>query len=87
MFGRAILSPRSTFACLHSDNSPEMIVNLLCKYLTRLGVKNLFIEVGSPWENGCVESLNGKMRDELLDREIFFTLKETKALITGRREE
>jgi putative transposase len=41
----------------------------------------LFIEKGSPWENGYIESFNGKMRDELLDGEIFYTLKEAQVLI------
>ena len=44
--------------------------------LETLGVQPLFIEPGSPWENGYVESFNGKLRDELLDREIFYTLPE-----------
>jgi putative transposase len=50
-------------------------------------VRTLFIEPGSPWENGYSESFNGKMRDELLDREIFFTLEEAKTLIARWREE
>ncbi len=41
-----------------------------------MGAKTLYIEPGSPWENGYVESFNGKLRDELLDREIFYTLQE-----------
>jgi hypothetical protein len=53
----------------------------------RLGVKTLFIEPGSPWENGYVESFNGKMRDELLNREIFTTLEEAKVLIEQWRRE
>ena len=48
--------------------------------LGRVGSKTLYIEPGSPWENGYVESFNGKLRDELLDREIFFTLKEVQVL-------
>ena len=50
-------------------------------WLERLGVKTLFIEPGSPWENGYVESFNGKLRDELLNREVFTTLMEAKILI------
>ena len=50
-------------------------------WLKRLGIKTLFIEPGSPWENGYIESFNGKLRDELLNREIFTTLDETKILI------
>jgi transposase InsO family protein len=44
-------------------------------------VQTLFIEPGSPWENGYIESFNGKLRDELLDREIFYTLKEAQILV------
>ena len=47
----------------------------------------MFIEPGSPWENGYCESFNGKLRDELLDREIFYTLKEAKILIENWRRE
>ena len=50
-------------------------------YVWFLGVKTLFIEPGSPWENGYIESVNGKLRDELLNREIFTTLTEAKILI------
>jgi transposase InsO family protein len=50
-------------------------------------VQTLFIEPGSPWENGYVESLNGKLRDELLNREIFYTLTEAKVLIESWRRE
>ena len=47
----------------------------------RLGVKTLFIERGSPWENGYIESFNSKLRDELLNREVFTTLAEARVLI------
>ena len=57
------------------------------KWLARLGVKTLFIEPGSPWENGYIESFNGKLRDELLNREIFMTLEEAKILIEQWRKE
>ncbi len=50
-------------------------------FLSRLSVKPLFIELGSPWENGYIESFNGKMRDELLAREIFYSLKEAQVMI------
>jgi putative transposase len=52
-----------------------------------MGVKTLFIEPGSPWENGYIESFNGKMRDELLNREIFTTLEEARVLINQWRGE
>ena len=72
---------------LRSDNGPEFIAIQLHQRLNRLSVKTLFIEPGSPWENGYIESFNGKMRDELLDREIFFILEEAKTLIARWREE
>jgi transposase InsO family protein len=53
--------------------------------ITGVGAKTAFIEPGSPWENGCVESFNGKLRDELLNREVFNTLAEAKVLIEGWR--
>ena len=57
------------------------------EWLERIGVKTLFIEPGSPWENGYVESFNGKLRDELLNGEIFYTLKEAQSLVQGWRRE
>ena len=56
-------------------------------WLERVGVKTLFIKPGSPWENGYVESFNGKFRDEFLNGEIFYTLREAKVLIEGWRRE
>ena len=52
-----------------------------------MGVKTLFIEPGSPWENGYIESFNGKLRDELLNREIFTTLTEARVLLAEWRKE
>jgi transposase InsO family protein len=72
---------------IRSDNGPEFTASAVRKWLNRLGVKTLFIEPGSPWENGYIESFNGKMRDELLDREIFTTLEEAKILINQWRRE
>jgi putative transposase len=66
---------------IRSDNGPEFTAKAVRKWLNKLGVKTLFIEPGSPWENGYIESFNGKMRDELLNREIFTTLEEAKVLI------
>ena len=56
-------------------------------WLKNLEVTTLFIELGSPWENGYIESFNGKLRDELLNREIFTTLTEAKILIEVWRKE
>lgn len=72
---------------IRSDNGSEFTANLVRKWLNELGVKTLFIEPGSPWENGYIESFNGKLRDELLNREIFYTLKEAKILIEMWRKE
>ena len=66
---------------IRSDNGSEFIAKKVRKFLSRLSVKPLFIEPGSPWENGYIESFNGKMRDELLAREIFYSLKEAQVLI------
>jgi len=72
---------------LRSDNGPEFTARAIRVWLNRIGVKTLFIERGSPWENGYIESFNGKMRDELLNREIFTTLEEAKVLIEQWRRE
>ena len=72
---------------LRSDNGSEFTDRIVREWLETLGVTTLFIAPGSPWENGYVESFNGKMRDELLDREIFTTLEEARVLITGWRKE
>ncbi len=66
---------------LRSDNGAEFTSQAVREWLAQVGVKTLFIEPGSPWENGYCESFNGKLRDELLDREIFYTLLEAKVLI------
>jgi transposase InsO family protein len=72
---------------IRSDNGSEFTAKIVRKWLNRLGVKTLFIEPGSPWENGYIESFNGKLRDELLNREIFTTLEEAKVLIEPWRRE
>jgi putative transposase len=72
---------------IRSDNGPEFTARKVRGWLNRLGVKTLFIEPGSPWENGYIESFNGKLRDELLNREIFTTLTEAKVLVTHWRKE
>ena len=72
---------------IRSDNGSEFTAKMVRKWLNRLGVKTLFIDPGSPWENGYIESFNGKFRDELLNREIFTTLEEAKVLIAQWRKE
>ncbi len=72
---------------IRSDNGPEFVAKAVRSWLTKLGVKTLFIEPGSTWENGYVESLNGKLRDELLSGEVFYALKEAQILIEHWRRE
>jgi putative transposase len=66
---------------IRSDNGSEFIAKRVREWLERLQVRPLYIEPGSPWENGYIESFNGKMRDELLSGEIFYSLKEAQVLI------
>jgi len=72
---------------IRSDNGPEFAAIRVREWLGRVGVKTLFIEPGSPWENGFIESFNGKLRDELLNREIFDTLLEAKVLTERWRQD
>lgn len=71
---------------IRSDNGPEFIAKHLRAWFKRLDVKPLYIEPGSPWENGYVESFNGKMRYQLLDGELFYTLREAQVIINKWRE-
>ena len=66
---------------MRSDNGSEFTVKIVREWLGKVGVQTLFIEPGSPWENGYVESFNGKLCDELLNGEIFHAMKEGKVLI------
>jgi len=72
---------------LRSDNGSEFTAEAVRDWLARLGVKTLFIEPGSPWENGYIESFNGKLRDELLNVELFDTLLEARILTERWRRE
>ncbi len=66
---------------IRSDNGSEFTAKVVREWLARVGVKTLYIEPGSPWENGYNESFNGKLGDELLNGEIFYSLKEAQVLI------
>ena len=72
---------------IRSDNGSEFTSLAVRQWLDRLGVQTLYIEPGSPWENGYNESFNGKLRDEVLNTEIFYTLKEAKVIIEKWRQE
>ena len=54
------------------DNGPESTARVVREWVDRVGARTLYIEPRSPWENGYIESFSGKLRDELLDREIFY---------------
>jgi transposase InsO family protein len=72
---------------IRSDNGPEFVAKELRQWLANLGTGTLYIEPGSPWENGYCESFNGKLRDECLNGEIFYTLKEAQIVIEKWRVE
>ena len=65
---------------IRSDNGPEFVARDLRKWLANTGAKTLYIEPGSPWENGFFESFNSKLRDEFLNGEIFYSLREVQVL-------
>ena len=71
---------------VRSDNGPEFIAQALRDWLAAVGSKTAYIMPGSPWENGYCESFNSKLRDELLNGEIFYTLKEAKIVIEKWRK-
>lgn len=70
---------------IRSDNGPEFIANAVKEWLAESGVKTAFIEPGSPWENGYLESFNARLEDELLGRELFASLAEARVLVEGYR--
>jgi len=78
---------RGVPAHIRSDNGAEFTSTAVREWLKEMGVKTLFIEPGSPWENGYIESFNGKLRDELLNGEIFDTLLEAQVLVERWRQE
>jgi len=72
MRGRLRRNPQPAY--VRSDNGPEFIAKTLREWIAAVGSQTAYIEPGSPWENGYCESFNSKLRDELLDGEIFFSL-------------
>jgi putative transposase len=72
---------------IRSDNDPEFTAKAVMRWLGRLGVKTLFIEPESPWENGYIEYFNGKLRHERLSGELFYTVKEAQVLVEMWRKE
>jgi len=72
---------------IRSDNGPEFIARAVCQWLENSGCQTLFINPGSPWENGYIESFNDKLRDECLNREIFRNGKEAQTIVETWRQE
>lgn len=72
---------------IRSDNGPDFIAKAVREWIAAVGAKTAFIEPGSPWENGTCESFNAKLRDELLNGEIFYSLAEAKIVIEGWRRD
>ena len=71
---------------LRSDNGPEFVAQAVRDWIAAVGAQTAYIEPGSPWENGYCESFNGRMRDELLNGEIFYSLREAQILIEKWRK-
>jgi putative transposase len=70
---------------IRSDNGPEFVAEAVQQWITAVGAKTAYIERGSPWENGYIESFNARLRDELLDGEIFYSLREGQIVIESWR--
>jgi len=70
---------------IRSDNGPEFVAKAVQDWITAVGAKTAYIAPGSPWENGYIESFNARLRDELLDGEIFYTLREAEIVIENWR--
>ena len=76
---------RGVPAFIRSDNGPEFVAEAVRNWISAVGARTAYIEPGSPWENGYCESFNGRFRDELLNGEIFYSLKEAQIIIEGWR--
>jgi putative transposase len=77
---------RGTPSHIRSDNGPEFVAKAVREWIAAVGARTAYILPGSPWENGYCESFNSKLRDELLNGEIFYTLKEAQIVIEGWRQ-
>ena len=81
-----LMLTRGVPAHIRSDNGSEFTARVVREWLGGVGAKTLYIEPGSPWENGYVENFNRKLRDELLDREVFYTVLEVQGLTEQYRQ-
>ena len=70
---------------IRSDNGPEFVAKAVQEWITAVGAKTAYIAPGSPWENGFIESFNARLRDELLEGEIFYSLREAQVVIENWR--
>ena len=77
---------RGVPAFIRSDNGPEFIAKAVRDWIAAVGAKTAYIQPGSPWENGYVESFNARLRDELLNGEIFYSLREAQIVIEQWRK-
>ena len=80
-----VMKQRGVPEHIRSDNGPEFVAKELRQWLARVGCATLYIEPGSPWENGYCESFNGRLRDECLNGEVFYSLKEAQIVIENWR--
>ena len=80
-----VMIVKGTPSYIRSDNGPEFIATTLRKWISDVGTQTAYIEPGSPWENGFCESFNSKLRDELLNLEVFSSLREAEVLIESWR--
>ena len=81
----AVMLERGMPAHIRSDNGPEFVAKAVRDWLKSIGTETLFVEPGSPWENGYIESFNSRLRDELLNGEVFCGLAEAKYLVEDWR--
>jgi putative transposase len=82
-----LFAVRGALEHIRSDNGPEFIAKELQRWLERASVQTLYIQKASPWENGYVESFNGKLRDELLNRELFLSVPKARFVLDEWRLE
>lgn len=80
-----IIKERGAPKHIRSDNGPEFVAKAVKEWLSKRGTETLFVEPGSPWENGYIESFNARLRDELLNRVLFNGLREARAIIERHR--
>ena len=80
-----ICSQRGKPAVIRSDNGPEFVAQAVQDWIRAVGAKTAYIAPGSPWENGYVESFNARLRDELLNGEIFYSPREAEVIIENWR--